>query len=186
VDTTDQIKRFYLEHLPEATVEGGLLKAPCPFCPTDEGEVPGTMVVYLKPESFFFGYFRCLNRCIQGGYHLYFAKIMNIDPQKVPGFDPDREAFVRDVVYPTKNLNAEVKKFVSFMGDEQYAYFRQFGVSDAAADEMKIGYNGRYLVYPYFLEDGNCYAARCILAAREEDNFWHGDETFFFRGIPDL
>jgi replicative DNA helicase len=179
VDITDQIKRLYLEHLPEARVEGGLLKAPCPFCPTSEGEEPGTMVVYLKPESFFFGYFRCLNRCIQGGFHLYFAKIMNIDPQKIPGFDPDREAFVRDIVYPTKNLNAEVKKFVSFMDDEQYAYFREFGVSDAAVDEMKIGYNGRYLVYPYFLEDGNCYAARCILAAREEDNFWHGEEAFF-------
>jgi hypothetical protein len=44
---------------------------------------------------------------------------------------------------------------------------------------MEIGYNGRYIVYPYFLEDGNCYAARCVLPDREEDSFWHGDETFF-------
>ena len=44
---------------------------------------------------------------------------------------------------------------------------------------MKIGYNGRYLVYPYYLEDGNSYAARCILPGRAEDNFWYGDENFF-------
>jgi hypothetical protein len=44
---------------------------------------------------------------------------------------------------------------------------------------MKIGYNGRYLVYPYFMEDGNAYAARCILPGRENDNFWHGNEKFF-------
>ncbi|MBW1797991.1 MAG: DNA helicase, partial [Deltaproteobacteria bacterium] len=107
MDLTDEIKRFYLEHVPGAKVEGNLLKAPCPFCPTDGGEDPGTMVVYLKPESFFMGYFRCLNRCIQGGFRLYFARIMGIEPQKIPGFDPDREAFVRHLVYPNKNLNAE-------------------------------------------------------------------------------
>ena len=78
MDVTDEIKRFYLEHLPGAKVEGGLLKAPCPFCPTDEGEEPGMMVAYLNPESFFAGYFRCLNRCIQGGFPLYFGRIMGI------------------------------------------------------------------------------------------------------------
>ena len=44
--------------------------------------------------------------------------------------------------------------------------------------EMKIGYNGRYLVYPYFEEDGNCYAARCVHPDRPEDIFWFGDEDF--------
>jgi KaiC/GvpD/RAD55 family RecA-like ATPase len=83
------------------------------------------------------------------------------------------------VTYPGRNLNTEVKKFRALVGENEYNFFREFGVSKAAVDEMKIGFNGRYLVYPYFLEDGNCYAARCVMPEREEDHFWHGDETFF-------
>jgi len=179
MDRNDEIKRFYLEHLPGAKVEGNILKAPSPFCSSAKKEVPGVIVVYLDPESFFMGYFRCLNRCRPGGFPLYFGRIMEIDPQKVPGYDPDREVYVRDIVYPLKNINAEVKKFRSLMGETEYAYFMKLGISKAVIDEMEIGYNGRYLIYPYFLEDGNCYAARCVLPEREDDNFWHGNEMFF-------
>ena len=175
----EQIKKFYLEHAPGATVEENLLKAPCPFCSSGETEKPAMMVVCLNPESYFFGYFRCLNRCLPGGFPPYFARIMGLEPQKVPGYDPDQEPYIQDIIHPAKNLNAEIKKFTTIMGDEQYAYFQEFGVSNPVVKEMKIGYNGRYLVYPYFLEDGNCYAARCILPERTEDSFWHGDETFF-------
>ncbi len=104
---------------------------------------------------------------------------MGIDAQKVPGYDPDREIHVRDVVYPSRNLNNEVKKFRTLMGEGEYAHFNEFGVSRGAVEELRIGYNGRYLVYPYFQEDGNCYAARCVLPGREEDQFWYGDEKFF-------
>ena len=104
---------------------------------------------------------------------------MGIAPQNVPGHDPDREPFVQDVIFPTKNLNLELKKFRSLMTENEYNHFKAFGVSKSVVDAMKIGYNGRYIVYPYFLEDGNCYAARCVLPDREEDSFWHGDETFF-------
>jgi hypothetical protein len=104
---------------------------------------------------------------------------MGIDPKEVPGYDPDRDPFVQDIIYPLKSLKPDITKFTSLMTDTQYAYFREFGVSKAAVDEVKIGYNGRYLVYPYFMEDGNAYAARCILPGRENDNFWHGNEKFF-------
>jgi len=177
MEPSEQIKNFYLEHVPGATVEGTLLKGPCPFCSGEETE--GTLVVILNPDSYFFGYFRCLNRCVPGGFPLHFGRIMGIEPQRVPGYDPDREPFVRDILYPTKNLNAELMKFISYMGDEEYAYFSRFGISRHLVDQMKIGYNGRYLVFPYFQDDGNAYAARCILSKREEDNFWHGDEKFF-------
>ena len=179
MDFAEQIKKFYLENVPTAKLEGNLLKAPCPFCSGNENEKPGTIAVYLNPESLFMGYFRCLNRCTPGGFTPYFARIMGIEPQKVPGNDPDRDPYVQDIVYPTKNLNTEIKKFISFMDDEQYQHFQDIGVSKAVVEQMKIGYNGRYLVYPYFLEDGNCYTARCLLPERAEDNFWHGDDMFF-------
>lgn len=175
----EDIERFYLEHLPQARKEKGFLKAPCPFCGPDEKKAPSMLVVYLEPESFFLGYFRCLNRCRPGGFPLYFARVMGLDPRKVPGYDPDREVRARDIVYPGKNLNGEVKKYRTLMGDVEYAYFSDFGVSKVTVEEARIGYNGRYLVYPYFLEDGHCYAARCVMPEREEDQFWHGNKDFF-------
>lgn len=179
MDRYDEIKAFYLENIPGARVEEKYLKAPCPFCASNKKKKPGVIVVHLDPASFFLGYFRCLSRCLPGGFPLYFARIMDLDPAKVPGFDPDRNPYIQDTVYPLKNLNGEMKKFRTLMGRNEYDSFKSFGVSKAAVDEMKIGYNGRYLVYPYFLEDGNCYAARCIVPGNEDDSFWHGDETFF-------
>jgi len=179
MDLVEDIKKFYLEHLAGAKVEGNILKAPCPFCQSGRRAKPGEIIINLDPDSFFTGYFGCLNRCRPGGFALYFARIMGIDPHEVPGYDPDREAYVRDIVFPAKSLNAEMKKFGTLMGQGEYAHFEEFGISKAVVDEMKIGYNGRYLVYPYFGEDGNCYAARCILPGKEEDNFWHGDEMSF-------
>ena len=175
----EEIEKFYLENLPGAKKEKSFLKAPCPFCRPDETKGKGTLVVYLEPEGFFTGYFRCLNRCRPGGFPPYFAKMIGLDPRKVPGYDADREVRARDIVYPGRNLNSEIKKFGTLMGEAEYAYFNDFGVSKGAVDEMKIGFNGRYLVYPYFMEDGNCYAARCVMPERQEDQFWHGDETFF-------
>jgi hypothetical protein len=62
----EEVEKFYLEHLPAAKKEKSFLKASCPFCRPDEAKGKGTVVVYLEPESFFMGYFRCLNRCRPG------------------------------------------------------------------------------------------------------------------------
>ena len=43
---------------------------------------------------------------------------------------------------------------------------------------MAVGFNGRYLVFPYGQENGHVYAAHCILPGKVEDHFWHGNETF--------
>jgi KaiC/GvpD/RAD55 family RecA-like ATPase len=77
------------------------------------------------------------------------------------------------------------------MESEQYRLFEESGVSRGVVDEMQIGYNGRYLVYPYFLENGNCYAARCLNPHMEDDHFWHGDEASFAEdsrifNLPDI
>ncbi len=179
MDYTEKIKKFYLKHVPGAKIEKQYLKAPCPFCQAKGVAKPGILVVYLNPESFFSGYFRCLNKCRPGGFALYFCQLMGIDPNEVPGYDSDREPYVRDIIFPIKNLKPDIIKFVSLMSPSEYEYFSDFGVSKAVLDELKIGYNGRYLVYPYYLEDGHSYAARCILPTREEDNFWHGNEKYF-------
>jgi replicative DNA helicase len=179
MDRPDDIKKFYSENLPGAKLEANILKAPCPFCSSGEEEKKGTLVAYLDPDSLFLGYFRCSNRCRPGGFPLYFGRLLNLDPHKVPGYDPDREQHVRDVMFPIRNINTEVKKFRALLGENESAYFKEFGISRPVIEELKIGYNGRYFVYPYFMEDGNCYAARCVMPGREEDNFWHGDEAFF-------
>ena len=179
MDRHEEIKKFYTEQIPGAKIEDNLLKAPCPFCAKNKPQKPGILVAYLDPESFFMGYFRCLNRCVPGGFLLYFARLKGIDPKKVPGYDPDREPYVRDMVLPTRNLDSEIKKFQTLMDDTQYEYFNKLGISETVVKQMGIGYNGRYLVFPYVLEDGHCYAARCILPEREEDNHWRGEEIFY-------
>jgi archaellum biogenesis ATPase FlaH len=179
MDLTEQVAAFYRGHIPGARFEKQVLKGPCPLCPSGDNGRRGTIVVYLNPKSHFAGYFRCLNRCRPGGFPLHFGRLLGIDLHDVPGFDPDHEPPARDIVYPMKTLKADIIKFTSLMTESEYAHFSEFGVSRALVDEMKIGYNGRYLVYPYFLEDGNCYAARCIRPGRPEDSFWYGDEKFY-------
>ncbi|KPJ76468.1 MAG: DNA helicase [Deltaproteobacteria bacterium SG8_13] len=178
MDFVETIKQFYTTHLPGAQLEKNFIKAPCPFCQTTDGKKAGTLVVYLIPENPFVGYFRCLSHCHPGGFPLYFSQLMGVDAEKVPGHDPDREPFVRDIVYPIKHLKADILKFTGLMSKSEYAYFQEIGISRAVVEEMKIGYNGRYLIYPYFLENGKSYAARCILPGRKIDNFWYGDEKF--------
>lgn len=180
---SDAIRKFYIESLPAAKVEGNLLNAPCPFCSGGDREKSGTLVAYLDPQSYLMGYFRCLNRCRPGGFAPYFGRMMGIEPLKIPGYDSDREPHVQDILYPTKNLNAEIKRFCSLMGEGEYGHFEPYGISRGVLEELRVGYNGRYLVYPYVMEDGNCYAARCVLPEREDDFFWHGDERFFSKGF---
>ena len=179
MNATDPVRQFYLQHLPEARAVGLTVQAPCPFCEPAKDAVPGMVVVDLDPDSFFYGYFKCLNRCKPGGFATHFGRLRGIDPMLVPGFDPDRSPFVRNIVFPGKTLNTDVKKYQVGMSQEQYASFSAFGISRAAVDEQRIGFNGRYLVFPYFLENGNCYAARCVSSGVEADHFWTGDANFF-------
>ena len=178
MEDSERIAQIYQDHLPGAKLEKSILKAPCPFCTQIGRSKPGLLVVVMNPDSHFMGYFRCLHRCRPGGFPLHFGRLMGIEPSKIPGYDPDREPFVREILFPTKNLKPELIKFRSLMTESEYEHFKDFGVSKSVVDEMNIGYNGRYLVYPYYLEDGNCYAAHCILPARKEDHFWHGDDKF--------
>jgi hypothetical protein len=152
--------------------------ADCPFC-RDRGHDPtGKLVVYLNQDGPFHGYFRCLNRCVPGGFPLWFARLAAIDPTETPGFEPEREYPLQGVDYPVVNLNTEIQRYHDRLTDPLRDEFSASGVSAPVLAELQIGFNGRYIVYPYFQADGNCYAARCVFPDRPQDYFWHGNERF--------
>ncbi len=172
----EQIKRFYQDHLPAAEEKEQRLVAPCPFC---ESGNRGRIVVQINPQNYFRGHFQCSQRCVPGGFHFYFGRLMGIAGRDIPGWDPDAEAYVVDVQYPSRHLGKEINKFTGLMGESQRSYFDGFGVARHVLEALQVGFNGRYLVFPYYQESGLAYSARCVMPHNEEDHFWHGDETFF-------
>ncbi len=171
----DLISRFYLKHLPGQWQEKFVTE--CPFC-TKHGYASGRLVIFLNRDSFFHGYFRCLNRCVPGGFPLWFAHLAGISLKEVPDHDEDRQVALEQPVFPVKNINEEVRAFQGRITEGVARQFAQSGVAQAALVEMQVGFNGRYIVYPYIQDDGNCYAARCVYPEKTEDFFWHGNEEF--------
>ena len=104
---TDPVITFYLGHLHNAELKGNILNAECPFCKQQNKNSRKTLVVFVNPESYFYGYYCCLNRCTPGGFPLYFARQLHIELSFVPGFDPDRDYAAVQVNYPVKNINHE-------------------------------------------------------------------------------
>ena len=176
---TDVVTTFYQRQLPGATLRNAVLHAPCPFCSRQGKKADGNVTVHLNQESFFHGYFRCLNRCVPGGFPLHFARLSGVSLAGTPGFDPDRDYFGREIDYPVKNINHELLGFTDKLAGELLDYFQTATILPEVLAELRIGYNGRYLIYPYIQPDGNCYAARCVHPERPEDFFWYGDERFF-------
>ena len=175
---SDAVTRFYLDQLPEAQLKNNTLHAPCPFCGGRDGR-EANLVVFLQPDSFFHGYFRCAEGCAASGFPLHFARLRGTRLAQVPGYDPDREYFGREVDYPVRNLNNELAGFSDKLTAESAARLHGAAITARTLAELRIGHNGRYLVYPYVQPDGNCYAARCVHPERPEDFFWYGDERFF-------
>lgn len=167
---------FYRRHLTNGVLDKTIYIADCPFCREKNLNGEKRLVVFINREGFFHGYFRCLNRCVPGGFPLWFTALAKVDPTETPGFDPDREPFVLQSDFTVHTINQEVKKYQDSLTASETARFKKCGVSAAVLQEMMIGYNGRYIVYPYYQEDGNCYTARCVFPDRPEDFFWHGDE----------
>ena len=174
----DPINQFYLRHLPGAVQGPNVLQAPCPFCGGKQNS-SARLVVITNKESHFHGYFRCLNRCTPGGFALHFARLLSIPLIEVPGYEPDREYFGWDKEYPAINIDQEIIGFRDKLTPEILKKFQKDGVSADALNELRIGYNGRYLVYPYFQANGSCYSARCVHPDKPEDSFWYGNEQLF-------
>lgn len=179
IDQGETIAKLYLQNLSNTHLEKNYLTADCPFCREKGFDPAGRFVVSLKKGGFFHGYFRCLNHCVPGGFPLWFAKLTGLDPAQVPGFDVDREPLLKSIDYPPAHLNQEIRSYTDSMTSSLVMRFKELGIGKEILEELQVGYNGRYLVYPYFQEDGNCYAARCVFPDRPEDSFWHGNEQFF-------
>jgi len=173
----DSVALFYLKNLRNTRWEETLLNADCPFC-SDRGFEKGRLVVFLNTDSFFYGYFRCLNRCVTGGFALWFASIAGIPPAEVPGYMVDQDDVTVQPEYPVENINDEIRQYRDRITPALLQEFAAAGITEATLAEMQIGFNGRYIVYPYLQDDDNCYSARCVYPDREEDFFWYGNETF--------
>jgi KaiC/GvpD/RAD55 family RecA-like ATPase len=174
---------FYKKHLPDGVIDGTILKASCPFCNSKDRDKAGSIVVYLGARNYFAGYFRCQSRCVPGGFAPHFGRLKGIDPATVPGYDPDREPYVQSIKFPVGNINKDVKKYQAKLTENITSYFARIGVGPDTLAELKIGYNGRYIVYPYFMQNTNCYAAHCIMPGNEIEQFWHGDQFFSTNGL---
>ncbi len=174
----DVISQFYLQHLNGMWQDKGVLTAECPFC-LDRGMAsPGKLVVILNPDGFFHGYFRCLSGCTPGGFALRFGILANLDLTEVPGYDPDRDSTAHVTDYPVANHNSEMRACHDRLPDDVLANFAQMNVGRDVLVQMQIGFNGRYITFPYIQADGNCYSLRCVYPDRPEDFFWQGDERF--------
>lgn len=171
----DLISRFYLKYLPGQWQEKFVTE--CPFC-AQHGYAGGRLVIFLNRDSFFHGYFRCLNRCVPGGFPLWFAHLAGISLSEVPGHEEDRQVELEQPDFPVKNINEEIRAFKGRISEPVFRQFEQSGVTKAVLVEMQVGFNGRYIVYPYVQDDGNCYSARCVYPEKTEDFFWHGNEEF--------
>ncbi|MBU0682530.1 MAG: AAA family ATPase [Proteobacteria bacterium] len=174
----EKLTRFYQDNLPGAVIEGTMLKAPCPFCLSRGRKEAGILVVSLNEDGFFAGYFRCLSRCVPGGFAPHFARLCMLDADTVPGHDPEQQPFVHEVDWPLKNINQDVLKFQNSMTSTVREGFAQIGVGSGVLQELRVGFNGRYIVYPYFQENGCSYAAHCLAPQGSGEEFWYGDEHF--------
>ncbi len=180
---SDVISRFYQSLLPEAVLNKTTIQAPCPFCARQKKTPQGTLVVHLNPESFFHGYFRCTSNCTPGGFALHFGRLMKVDLNTVPGYDPDREYEGLVSEFPIKNINQDITQFTDKLTEEQERLFIAAHISREVLQSLRVGYNGRYLVYPYLQADGNYYSAHCIHPNKPADTFWFGDEVFSKQGL---
>jgi len=183
MELNERLTDFYRKHLPEGIIDGTMLKGACPFCNNKAGGKPGTIVVYLGARSYFAGYFRCQARCVPGGFAPHFARLSGIDPAEVPGYDPDREPYVQVQKFPASTINSDIKNYQDKLTPNIASYFTRIGVSVETLRELQVGYNGRYIVYPYFMQNGNCYTAHCIMPDNETERFWHGEQSFADNGL---
>ncbi len=174
----EKIKAFYRAHLHGAVMKGHQPVTRCPICEKKNMKDQGTLSVNLNPESYFRGFFRCDKGCVTGGFHFHFAKQMGIQSSEVPGFDPDDEEYVIYADYPNTNLQVEIEQFIPLFGQDQFDYFSEYGISPAIVKEMKIGFNGRYILYPYVQDNGYAFAAHGVIPGNEDDHIWHGNKDF--------
>ncbi len=169
---SDPVSAFYYAHLDR---DGGAFV--CPFC-VDRGKEQGRLKVVLNRNSFLHGFFCCSNRCVPGGFPLWFARLAGILPEEVPGWVPGREAEELPRHPPVSAVDDEIRGFAARLDGEILDRYRRRKIARQTLAGLKIGFNGRYLVFPRIQENGICYAARCVHPDTPADSFWHGSEEY--------
>ncbi|WP_163338337.1 DnaB-like helicase C-terminal domain-containing protein [Desulfopila sp. IMCC35008] len=174
----DAVTAFYLDNVDGEWQENGFYVGVCPFCKENGRNKAGKLAILLNRESFFHGYFRCLSKCVPGGFPYWFASLAECDQTTVPGYNPDRDLSSQLPDYPVANINSEVLSYHDRLADHLLDFFSEREITPRDLQEMQIGFNGRYITYPYTQADGNCYSIRCVHPEKVDDYFWHGDERF--------
>ena len=176
--THEKLTAFYRAHLTSSKLEGMMLKALCPFCVARGRKTAGTLVVFLNQEGYFSGYFRCLSRCVPSGFAPHFAKLMGLDPSEVPNHDPEKKPYIDNQEWPATHINQDIRRYQTSFTSKVTDYFAAFGVSQDILEELQIGFNGRYIVYPYFQDNGYAYTAHCQSPDDANEQIWIGNEEF--------
>lgn len=174
----DAVTAFYLDNVDGEWQDNGFYVGTCPFCKDNGRDKEGKLAILLNRESFFHGYFRCLSKCVPGGFPYWFAALAECDQSNVPGYNPDRDLSSQLPDYPVANLNSEVLSYHDRLADHLLELFSESEITPRDLLEMQIGFNGRYITYPYIQADGNCYSMRCVHPEKTDDYFWHGEERF--------
>lgn len=173
MEQNEPIADFYEKHVGGAGKEG----VSCPFCKS-RGLQAGRLVIVLNRESFFHGYFRCSNSCVPGGFPLWYAELSSLPKAEVPGYVAEADGAISYQEFPVANINDEIASYHDRLGGAELPFFKKKNVAKTILNELQIGFNGRYIVYPYIQEDGNCYSARCVYPEKKDDYFWQGDERY--------
>lgn len=179
----EKLTEFYQGQLPDGVLQGTTLKARCPFCERRGRKEAGELLVHLDTQGYFAGYFRCLSRCVPGGFAPYFARLRGLDGALVPGYDPDRQPYIQAEDWPQENLNREIDRLHATLTPDILKYFSARAIEAGTLAELKIGFNGRYLIYPYFRENDCCYATHCLSPEQDSDRFWQGESRYASGGL---
>lgn len=171
------IADFYRKHLANGVEKENILSAPCPFCTSQSKENQGKIIVFLNKTSLFFGYFRCLSGCMENGYVHWFASLAGISSDELPVVN-DADDFWHNSTFPNKNINVDIDGYIEKAMEERLSFFEDATVGKVVIRQLHVGFNGRYLVYPYKQIDGNIYSARCVHPDKNDDYFWYGDTEF--------
>lgn len=171
----EPVEAFYAKYLTgDVRAKGGV---GCPFCER-HGKKEGRLIIVLNPDSYFHGYFRCTNSCVPGGFQVWFAKLGSIPSSEVPGYSAELDEVPFSHDFPVENLNDEIASYQDRLDEVILAHFKKKTISKTVLKGCGVGFNGRYIVYPYFQEDGNCYSARCVYPEKDEDYFWQGEQQY--------
>ncbi len=173
------VEKIYRKYLPDAVSRGGMMVANCPFCKAKYGEEKGRIQIILNPKSYFNGFFRCQSTCQEYGFVSWFCALLGVED------NDDRETAAEAESYlelldnlPGKTINGDVEDNVLKLQEESLAFFLDAKIHDETLRRLHVGYNGRYLVYPYQQWDNSFYSARCVHPDNPADFFWFGDAEF--------